>query len=103
MRRNSSAVTFASKIDAAWKHYRATIAKHGVSPEIEALATKIDAGLPGLTRVLESLEAAYVANDRKRISTILEDDWPTVHMEIVKPLEQLRPTTEQEAGAFFAN
>lgn len=90
------------KIDAAWKHYRATIAKHGVSPEIEALATKIDAGLPGLTRVLESLEAAYVANDRKRISTILEDDWPTVHMEIVKPLEQLRPTTEQEAGAFFA-
>ncbi|MEO7402574.1 MAG: methyl-accepting chemotaxis protein, partial [Burkholderiales bacterium] len=91
------------KIDAAWKHYRATISQHSVSPEIETLAAKIDAGLPGLARVLESLEAAYASNDRKQISTILEDDWPRVHMEIVKPLEQLRPTTEREAGAFFAS
>ena len=89
------------KVFEAWATYRRAIRSRSTSVEIDGLIEKIDAGLPLLGEVLDTLGRAYAGDDRKRLATLLEDDWPNVHVEIIKPLSKLLPAMEREAGEFY--
>jgi methyl-accepting chemotaxis protein len=67
-----------------------------------ALARQIGAGWTRFEGFAAELDAAYAGNDRKRLGVLLEDAWPTVHTELVKPLEKLLPLAVKEAEAVYA-
>ncbi len=89
-----------TKIQQAWRAFREATQSRPVTAEIAELVSQIDAGLPTLRTVLEGLADAYASNDRKRLEKVLEDEWPGVHIAVVKPLARLLPAMERDAGAF---
>ncbi len=70
--------------------------------ERQTLMKRIDAGWKKFDRFAAELNAAYASNDRKKLATLLEDDWPAVHIELVKPLEALLPLAIREAETVYA-
>jgi methyl-accepting chemotaxis protein len=51
---------------------------------------------------LSHLEAGYVAKDNKRLTAVLEDEWPVLHKSTVKPMQALIPVTQDAAAASYA-
>ena len=84
---------------ALWKSY--TLASGASKGEREALIARIDVGWTKFDRFAAELDTAYVANDRKKLATLLEDDWPSMHIELVKPLELLLPLAIKEAETVY--
>ncbi len=83
----------------AWKRYVAT--SHVAESARQELVSQIDTGWEKFSAFAGELELAYVNNDRKRLATLLEDDWPGVHIALVKPLEQLLPQAIKEAEVVY--
>jgi methyl-accepting chemotaxis protein len=50
---------------------------------------------------LAKLENGYVAKDKNALTTVLEDDWVTLHKGAVKPMQALIPITQQAAAASY--
>lgn len=65
------------------------------------LVEQIDKGWARFNTFAAELEAAYAANDRKKLTTLLEDDWPKLHIALVKPLEMLLPHAIKEAESVY--
>ncbi len=55
------------------------------------LVTTIDKGMPELQRFAQLLDKAYADGDSKALAGLLEDEWPAMHQNLVKPLDQLMP------------
>ena len=81
------------QVPAEWKAYLA--AADVSTGEERTIVTAIEAGLPTLGAFAAQLDAAYAAEDKKKISSLLEDDWPIVHGKVLKPLAQLLPLANQ--------
>ncbi len=84
---------------AAWQRYAAASqtpqdARLGMVGQINNGWTKFDA-------FAADLESAYAQNDRKKLATLLEDEWPPVHIALVKPLEALLPQAISDAEAVY--
>jgi methyl-accepting chemotaxis protein len=58
---------------------------------------KIDKGMATLSGVMDKLLTAYNGDDMTTVRSILEDEWPTVHSGVIKPLEKLVPYYQQTA------
>ncbi len=50
---------------------------------------------------LAKLEKGYASKDKNALTSVLEDDWPVLHMGVVKPLQALIPITETAAQASY--
>ena len=86
-------------VPVTWKNYVA--ASHAAEGARQELVGQIEKGLAKFESFAQELETAYVNNDRKKLTTLLEDDWPAVHIELVKPLELLLPLAVKEAEAVY--
>ena len=84
------------EIDKQWATFKERTKANPLSTEEKELITKIDAKLPTLPAIFDKLTAAYDHDDKKAVSDILENDWPTVHSGVLKPVGALVPL-EQEA------
>jgi len=90
------------EIDQQWQQFAAremTITNR--SAQHRELAEKVGKGVVALPAVLDKIAAAYGKNDKKALEVILEDDWPQVHGELVKPLQQLLPVVEAAVAAEY--
>lgn len=85
---------------AAWKRYAA--ASQASQSARHELVSQIDKGWQNFALFAGELESAYTQNDRKKLSTLLEEDWPNIHLTLVKPLEQLLPHAIKEAEGVYA-
>jgi len=72
-----------------WKEFKARTQDDEITDEARVLIGKIDKQIVILGPFLDKLEAAYVADDKKRIYVMLEDEWPQVHAGLLKPISQL--------------
>jgi hypothetical protein len=72
-----------------WSEFKAAVGKLG--DESAKLVADIDTGMPEFERFGRALERAYVAEDKKALEPLLEDQWPIVQIKLVKPLERLLP------------
>ncbi len=71
-------------------------------PEAEkSRLDKIDKGMPGLDALMSRLLDAYQADDMDAVKRILEDDWPVVHGNVVKPMEAFMPYYQGLVSASF--
>jgi methyl-accepting chemotaxis protein len=85
---------------ALWKSYVST--SGGSQGEREELVRQIDAGWGKFDAFAANLEGGYAANDRKKLAELLEEGWPAIHIELVKPLEKLLPLAITHAEVVYA-
>lgn len=81
-------------IPSAWERFKRDSKVAKWSAEDRALIGTIDKGLIEAGRFFANLEAAYSADDKRRVSAMLEQDWPAVHVALLKPLAKLLPLQE---------
>jgi len=81
------------KLPGLWGEYKS----HAMAstPESREILTRLEQGLARLPPLFDRLDKAYGAGDKKSLQEILEDEWPSIHAQVVKPLSQLLP---QEAA-----
>ena len=72
-----------------WNEYKVRTQEHEISTEARELIGKIDKQLVILGPFLDKLQAAYDAEEKKRIYAMLEDEWPLIHTGLLKPISQL--------------
>ncbi len=80
-----------------WGQFREQTQNNKFTPEGQELVDKLDTKMASLNPFLDSVAAAYAANDKDKLTALLEDEWPTVQSNVVKPLSQLLPMQEATA------
>jgi methyl-accepting chemotaxis protein len=90
-----------SNIPAQWARFKEKTEGNQMSPESQALIAKIDAGIPSFLAFSEKLSTAYTNSDTNAIRTLLEEDWPGVHAELLKPVGQLITQQENSVKATY--
>ncbi len=78
-----------TRIPERWVEYRGRTERNEFSDETRELIGKIDRQIVILGPFLDKLEAAYGADEKKRIYAMLEDEWPLVHAGLLKPISRL--------------
>jgi methyl-accepting chemotaxis protein len=76
-----------------WRDFRRAV--HSLDGDTATLVAQIDADMPQFTQIAAKLDQAYVADDRKQLQELLEDEWPLVQQKIVKPLDAMVPSLSQ--------
>ena len=84
-----------------WGHFRGLAAASALPEAEKALLDKIDKGMPGLDALMARLMTAYQNDDLDTVKSILEDDWPLVHGNVIKPMELFMPYYQGVVGASF--
>ncbi len=79
-----------------WAIYKEKIQGNLLSDEAKEQIVKIDKQLILLPPFLEKLGKAYAVEDKKTLSDLLENDWPTFQSGLLKPIAKL--VSFQEAG-----
>jgi len=86
-------------VPALWKRYvEASHAREGATRE---MLDEIRRGLDRFSAFASELETAYASDNRSKLADLLEDDWPQVHLALLKPLERLLPVAVSEADSLY--
>ena len=83
-----------SNIPAQWARFKEKTKDNEMSPESRELVSEIDREIPSFLAFSQKLSTAYANSDTNAIRSLLEDDWPTIHAELLKPVGLL--ITQQE-------
>ncbi len=78
-----------SNIPAQWARFKEKTSGNEMSPESRELISRIDREIPAFISFSQKLSTAYQSEDKDALRTLLEDDWPNVHAELLKPIGQL--------------
>jgi two-component system sensor histidine kinase/response regulator len=73
-------------IPRAWAKFRRQTAANKMSSDTLARVAEIDQEIPAFLSFAEKLKAAYSAENKNTLSTMLEDEWPAVQANFVKPV-----------------
>ena len=84
-----------------WADFRRIASSQALPQEEKARLEKMDKGMPGLDTLMSRLLAAYQADDMDTVKRILEDEWPVVHGNVVKPMEAFMPYYQGAVSASF--
>lgn len=74
-----------------WKLFKDKTRDNAFSPEAREQLDKIDKQLGLLPAFLEKLHSTYSSDDRKMLTSMLEDEWPLFQSALLKPIAQLVP------------
>lgn len=73
-----------------WMKYKKLTQSKEFNSETKELILNLDQEFAkALPLFIERLEHFYSIDDKKSLSSILEDEWPIIHMKLVKPLTKL--------------
>ena len=88
------------QLPAQWKEflvgYRPT--DDNARKAVEAMGKEIES----LPTLFDQLAAAYIANDNAAVLAVLNEKWPRVNKNLVRPLGDLIPAQVEKVGAKFA-
>ncbi len=85
-----------TNIPAQWARFKEKTGGDAMSAESQELVVKIDHEIPTFLAFSRKLSTAYENQDTNTLRSLLEDDWPTVHAGLLKPLDALM--TQQETA-----
>ncbi len=74
-----------------WNEYKAISAIERMGEDGKEMVATIEKSLPLFFAFLGQLEKAYVSQNPKQLTLLLEDEWPKIQLGIVKPIERLQP------------
>jgi methyl-accepting chemotaxis protein len=84
-----------------WAGFRGMAEKQSLPEAEKALLDKITQGMQGLDALMARLLTAYQSDDLDTVKSILEDDWPLVHGNVIKPMELFMPYYQHGVEAAF--
>jgi methyl-accepting chemotaxis protein len=85
---------------AEWAKSRSLI--QGRDPELDALIDKLDAAIPKLQAFSTRLVTAYKANQRDEVLSLIEDEWPWLNANLVKPLSSISKVLAEKSNETIA-
>jgi len=74
-----------------WEEFRTQPLSSDLSEEAQEARARLEAGMTLVAPLLEKLEQAYAGDEKNPIALLLEDEWPAIHSEVIKPIEKLMP------------
>jgi methyl-accepting chemotaxis protein len=83
-----------------WKEYVAEPLGADQTQEAK-LRDDIGARMVNLDKFFTRLDGLYAASATKDLSSLLEDEWPIIHIQFIKPLGQLIPLQEKAVKAAY--
>ena len=90
-----------ARIAAAWAGYRESTSNGLSNDEQRALIAQINAQMILFTPFLEKLDKAYELDSKAKVNTLLEDEWPRFHVEMLKPVSKLLGVQQQLAKSTY--
>ena len=82
-----------------WRDFLANY--HGGNPEERKVVDAIGKELDGLPAIFDTLDAAYAKDDRVAVLAVLNEKWPRVHKNVIRPLSELIPARVTSMNATF--
>ncbi len=79
------------KILEDWASFKKATIENKFNEDAQAQITKIDKQITLLPAFLDKLDSAYAADQKSLITPMLEDEWPTFHSGLIKPISLLLP------------
>ncbi|MBZ0092349.1 MAG: MCP four helix bundle domain-containing protein, partial [Sulfuricellaceae bacterium] len=80
-----------ASIPQEWNTFKEKTAGTQFSDDAKAQIEKIDANLATLPAFFDKLDKAYGAEEKPTVSSMLEDEWPSIQSGLLKPISQLLP------------
>lgn len=85
-----------ARISQQWALFKEKIAGEVPSDERKEQIEKIDKSLAStMPAILDQLETAYTESRKDHLAALLEDDWPAIHVGMVKPISILLPQQQE--------
>jgi methyl-accepting chemotaxis protein len=84
-----------------WKLFKEKTRDNVFTPEAREQLDKIDKQLGLLPAFLEKLHSTYSVDDRKMLTSMLEDEWPLFQSALLKPIAQLVPYQQAAVKATY--
>ncbi len=84
-----------------WAEFREQTRDNHFNSDGQELIDKIDKKIASLNPFIDQLIVAYSTENKAKLGSMLEDDWPVVQSSVLKPLSQLLPIQEAAAKATY--
>ncbi len=84
-----------------WAEFREQTRDNHFNSDGQDLIDKIDKKIASLNPFIDQLIVAYSTENKAKLGSMLEDDWPIVQSSVLKPLSQLLPIQEAAAKATY--
>jgi methyl-accepting chemotaxis protein len=84
-----------------WERFKRKANIAAAPAEQRQLFEKIDRHMARLPGFLDKLGHAYEAEDKKTVTALLEDEWPSFQGGLVKPLSQILPAYQSEVKSTY--
>jgi len=88
-------------VSVQWARFKEKTGNDQMSAESRQLVAKIDREIPSFQAFAQKLSNAYQSEDMTALHTLLEDEWPAIHSELLKPLGQLVTLQEDAVKATY--
>ena len=89
------------KIPDLWAEYKERTKNNKLSEKSKVLVKKIDKQMSALAPFLGKLEEAYLLEKTSLVAPILEDQWPSIHGGLLKPISKLLEIQQQTVKATY--
>lgn len=91
------------RIPEQWMAFKNTSNLNALSTDAQADVAAIDKKLPEFEAFLQRLDVAYNKEDQSAISFLLEDEWPMMHIGLIKPIARLLPEQQEAVRLTYMN
>ncbi len=89
------------KFPQLWNQFKELVGVEKLEGKDKEEVDRIDKNLAATTTFLNKLDQVYHANDKKALAGLLEDEWPSIHTNVLKPIAKLVPLQEASAKATY--
>jgi methyl-accepting chemotaxis protein len=84
-----------------WSQFKSLVGATTLEGKDKQEVEKVDKHIASTISFFDKLDKTYAADDKKALSSMLEDEWPIVHMNILKPISKLVPLQEAAAKSTY--
>jgi methyl-accepting chemotaxis protein len=77
------------RVSANWTLFKDKAGINQAAGQSDEIIASIEQNLPLLSSFSSRLDAAYASGDKKTITPLLEEEWPIIHVKLIKPIEKL--------------
>jgi len=89
------------KLPELWNQFKELVGSNHLGGKDKEEVDKIEKNLGATKAFLDKLDQVYNANDKKALGALLEDEWPAIHSNVLKPISKLVPLQEASAKSTY--
>jgi len=83
-----------ARLPQIWAEYKSKVNNDKLDKDNKELVDKIDASITSIDTFFAKLEGIYAANNKDALLAPLQEEWPLINRNLLKPIAKLIPTQE---------